>query len=177
MAEGRTALGRTGKDRAKSRRAHQKEPAVPLYVHPSRCGERDCAALTKGETKRMTQAGSSRPTRQEEGAHPIQSGALIAGLMLAAAIGTQSATASTPAAWKTLQRQVERACIEGSGLRRPRVSSMTVFDDTLAMVALLVTGQPAKVRKNHASSTKLCLYNRRTRQVALEEAPGWGDRP
>ena len=97
----------------------------------------------------------------------------IAALALAAG----SAAASTPAAWGELQSRVERSCIAASGFLQPRVSSMIVFDDRSGAVALLVTGRFPQRQAKGASGTKLCLYDRKTRRVALEEARGWGERP
>lgn len=97
----------------------------------------------------------------------------IAALALAAG----SAAASTPAAWADLQRRVERSCIQASGLLQPRVSSMIVFDDRSGAVALLVTGRFPERQARGATGTKLCLYDRKTKRVVLEEAEGWGDRP
>lgn len=81
------------------------------------------------------------------------------------------AAASSPAAWKELQRQAERSCIEASAFGRPRVSNMVVFDDAAGVVALLVTGTYRK--GSSATATNLCLYNRRTKKAAVEEAKGW----
>lgn len=85
-------------------------------------------------------------------------------------------TASTPAAWRQLQRQAERSCISASGFARPRVSSMVVFDDATGVVALLVSGTYAQRHMKGAAGTNLCLYNRTTRKAVVEEAKGWGER-
>lgn len=86
------------------------------------------------------------------------------------------AGASTPAAWAALQRQAERSCIAASAFGRPRVSSTIVFDDESGMVALLVTGVHRQPHMKGASGTNLCLYNRRTKKAAVQEAKGWGER-
>jgi hypothetical protein len=98
-------------------------------------------------------------------------------IVLAAALVAAPAAASTPAAWKKLQQQAERSCIEASDLGRPRVSNMIVFDDKVGVVAILVTGMFRQPRLKGASGTNLCLYNRLTRKAAIEEAKGWGERP
>lgn len=95
----------------------------------------------------------------------------------ALALAAGSATASTPAAWAELERRVERSCIQASGVLQPRVSNMIVFDDRSGAVALLVTGRLPQRQAKGASTTKLCLYDRKTKRVALEEARGWGERP
>ncbi len=83
------------------------------------------------------------------------------------------AEASSPAAWKQLRKQAERGCIAAAGFRRPRVSSPILFDDSVGSVALLVTGIYPQARLKGAHGTVLCLFNRRTKKVAVEEAKGW----
>jgi hypothetical protein len=53
---------------------------------------------------------------------------------------------------------------------------MVVFDDATGVVALLVTGTYRQRHMKGASGTNLCLYNRKTKKAAVEEAKGWGDR-
>ncbi|HEX8533505.1 MAG TPA: hypothetical protein VF662_05000 [Allosphingosinicella sp.] len=87
-----------------------------------------------------------------------------------------AAQASSPKAWAELQRRTERACIQASGLGRPRVSNPVIFDDRTGAVALLVSGTEGRAGAGGIPVTKLCLYNRRNGTVALEEAKGWGER-
>ena len=96
-------------------------------------------------------------------------------LIPAAAAGLLAApaSASTPEAWKQMQRQAERACAKASALARPRVSNMIVFDDAAGVVAMLVTGTYPQARMKGAAGTNLCLYNRRTKKTSAEEARGW----
>jgi hypothetical protein len=91
----------------------------------------------------------------------------------AAALLAAPASASTPEAWKQMQRQAERVCIKASALARPRVSNMIVFDDATGVVAMLVTGTYPQAHMKGAAGTNLCLYNRRTKKTAVEEAKGW----
>ncbi len=93
----------------------------------------------------------------------------------AAALLAAPASGSTPEAWKQMQRQAERACIKASALARPRVSNMIVFDDATGVAALLVTGTYPQAHMKGAAGTNLCLYNRRTKKAAVEEARGWRD--
>jgi hypothetical protein len=51
---------------------------------------------------------------------------------------------------------------------------MIIFDDVTGVVALLVSGTFRQWRMRGASGTNLCLYNRKTGTVAVEEAAGWG---
>jgi hypothetical protein len=50
---------------------------------------------------------------------------------------------------------------------------MIVFDDATGVVAMLVTGTHPQAQMKGAVGTNLCLYNRRTKKVAVEEATGW----
>jgi hypothetical protein len=95
----------------------------------------------------------------------------IVALMSAGALSA-SASASSPAAWLKLEREVSRKCIVASDLRRPQVSKMITFDDTVGKVAVLVTGTH---RRGQASGriANLCLFDRRTKAVSTVEAKGW----
>lgn len=98
-------------------------------------------------------------------------------IMLALAQVALPASASTPAAWEQLQRQSERSCIVASRVTRAQVSRMIVFDDATGVVALLVTGRALQPHMKGTKVTNLCLYNRKTRKAAIEEAAGWEVRP
>ncbi len=91
----------------------------------------------------------------------------------AAALLAAPASASTPEAWKLMQRQAERACLKASALARPRVSNMVVFDDATGVAAMLVTGTYPQAHMKGAIGTHLCLYNRKAKKAAIEEAQGW----
>jgi hypothetical protein len=89
----------------------------------------------------------------------------------------QPVLASSPDAWAQLNKQAERSCLVASGFRRPRVSRAIIFDDTVGVVAMLVTGTFTQARLKGAAGTNLCLYDRRTRKAVVEEAKGWSQRP
>jgi len=90
---------------------------------------------------------------------------------------SQSVFASSPDAWAQLRKQAERSCLAASGFRGPRVSRAIIFNDTVGLVAMLVTGTYTQARLKGATGTSLCLYNRRTRKAEVEEAKGWSHRP
>ena len=90
---------------------------------------------------------------------------------------SQPVLASSPDAWAQLRKQAERSCLAASGFRRPRVSRPIIFDDSVGVVAMLVAGDFKQTRLQGATGTNLCLYNRRTRRAAVEEAKGWSERP
>ena len=83
------------------------------------------------------------------------------------------ASASTPAAWAALEREAKRSCLAASELRRPHVSRAVIFDDTVGKLVLVITGTYAEPRLRGVRGTNLCLYDRRTRKAAVEEAKGW----
>jgi hypothetical protein len=97
-------------------------------------------------------------------------------ILAAASLLAAPASASPPEAWRLLQQQAERSCIAASTFARPRVSNMIVFDDAAGVVALLVTGTYQQRHMRGATGTNLCLYNRRTKTSAVEEAKGWSER-
>lgn len=82
---------------------------------------------------------------------------------------------STPTAWSKLERDAKRSCIAASNFRQPRASEMIVFSDAVGQVALLVTGIYRQPHMKGVRGTNLCLYNRRTRASAVEEAMTWGE--
>jgi hypothetical protein len=95
-------------------------------------------------------------------------------ISLAAVIAlAEPVSASSPAAWHKLQREAERHCIVESNFVRPNVSKMIVFDDKTAVVAFLVSGIHRAPHMKAAGSTNLCLYNRLTKRVSIQEAPNW----
>jgi hypothetical protein len=89
---------------------------------------------------------------------------------------SQPVLASSPDAWAQLKKQAERSCVIASGFRRPRVSGAIIFDDAVGVVAMLVTGTHEQAHLKGATGTNLCLYDRRTRKAAVEEAKGWSHR-
>ena len=98
---------------------------------------------------------------------------IISALLLTA----QGVSASTPRAWDHLQRKAERSCIAASEFKRPRVSNAIIYDDSVGMIALLVTGTFPQAHMKGAAGTNLCLYNRLTKKAVVQEAKGWAERP
>jgi hypothetical protein len=90
---------------------------------------------------------------------------------LALAAVSAPAAASSPEAWRKLEREVARKCAIASNFRRPEVSKMVMFDDSVAKAAVLVTGSFR--RGPPLPMTNLCLFDRKTRTVSLVEAEGW----
>lgn len=97
-------------------------------------------------------------------------------LMATAAVASP-AGASSPSAWRLLEAQATRSCIQASSLKRPRVSNPVIFDDNVRFVALLVTGTFPQAHMKGRIGTDLCLFDRRSKKAFVEEAPGWRGRP
>jgi hypothetical protein len=97
-------------------------------------------------------------------------------IFVTAALAGTNAAASTPQAWKELQRRAERSCIAASDLASPRASNMVVFDDQTGMVAFLISGTHRQSYMKGATGTDLCLYDRRRKKASVEEAKGWKER-
>lgn len=96
--------------------------------------------------------------------------------ILAAAGANSPAFASDNASWAKLNQDVAQRCAAASGLVRAHVSSIVGFDDTLGKVVTLVTGQEAlRTRRGTIlqSGNRLCIYDKRTKKVWIDEAAGW----
>lgn len=96
-------------------------------------------------------------------------------IALSAILCALPAAASTPAAWAKLDREVKRSCVAASEFRRPRVSDIILFNDTVGQVALIVSGIYRQPQMKGARGTSLCLYDRQTREAVVEEITGWPD--
>jgi len=90
-------------------------------------------------------------------------------LWLTALIIAEPASASTPAAWAQMDRQVDRACRTAADLQRARVQpDKASFADTVPVELRIVEGY----NRRGVIDVKLCAYNRRTGRVAITDAAG-----
>jgi hypothetical protein len=80
--------------------------------------------------------------------------------------------ASSDAAWAEFNARVTRACVKASGIRNARPSTIVGFDDRLAKVAMLVSD-----RTRGSAMSKLCIYDKRTRAVSIDDAEMWSAPP
>ena len=94
--------------------------------------------------------------------------ASVAAMMLSAS----PAFASGNEAWALFNRQVTRACVAASGIRNARPSTIVGFDDRLGKVAMLVSD-----RTRGSSMSKLCIYDKRSKKVFLDDAEMWSAPP
>ncbi|GAA4027699.1 hypothetical protein GCM10022281_03010 [Sphingomonas rosea] len=92
--------------------------------------------------------------------------ALTAAVALAA---TGAASASTPAAWAALDRQVNRACLVNSGLKQAKIiADKASFPDRVPVEIRIVEGY----NRGNVIDVKLCAYDRRTKRAAFTEGQG-----
>jgi len=98
----------------------------------------------------------------------------IASALLVVAAAIPAARASTPAAWAQLEKDAAAACAKASDLKDPVVHPATVrFDDTIGIDARWVTGAWKPAHMKGAKTAMLCLYDRKTKRAAAQEAEGW----
>ncbi|GGE20247.1 hypothetical protein GCM10011390_44370 [Aureimonas endophytica] len=81
--------------------------------------------------------------------------------------------ASSPAAEAAFTRTVAETCAAASGLKGAHVSKPVLFDDSLNKVVTLVTGVFPQRALKGAEGRMLCVYDKRTRKVWIDEAKGW----
>ena len=101
----------------------------------------------------------------------IRTAALCALLVLSTGSGVRLAQASSPAAWSAHDREVASACTQASGLKQAAVTGQPmVFDDSLGMTALVVTGRYPQPHMKNQPTRVLCLFDRKTRQAHTTSA-------
>lgn len=83
------------------------------------------------------------------------------------------AFASSPAAWAAHDVTVRNACAKASGLSGAAASAPVRFDDRSGQDVVLVTGRYTQRLLKGRSATMLCLYDRRSKRVAVEDAAAW----
>ncbi len=97
----------------------------------------------------------------------------IAFLALPLVVAASAAHASSEAAWAQFNLNVAQSCAAASGLNHAHISEIVGFDDSLGKVAALVTGIAPQRALHGAQIKKLCIYDKRTRRVWVDEARGW----
>ena len=101
----------------------------------------------------------------------ISTFASCAMLVLSTCSGVTLALASSPAAWSAHDREVASACTKASGLKMAAVSGQPmVFDDSVGMTALVVTGRYPEPHMENQPGRVLCLFDRKTREAQTTPA-------
>ncbi|KAM3108222.1 hypothetical protein [Phormidesmis sp. 146-33] len=81
------------------------------------------------------------------------------------------AAASSPEAIKQHHAEVNRRCLQVSGLQNPRaLGSIITFGDEIGYDALIVRGNYPQPHMNNQVGQSLCLFSRRTRQAYASDA-------
>lgn len=89
-------------------------------------------------------------------------------LVASSMLGTM-ASASTPEAWKQLDRRVDRACIAASGLAQAKiVADKASFSDRVPIELRIVEGY----NKGSVIDVKLCAFDRRTGRATTTDGSG-----
>ena len=79
--------------------------------------------------------------------------------------------AATPESYAALERQSAAACLRAANLRDASVGPLTRFSDDTGVDVRVVTGVYPQPHMRGATGTVLCLYNRLTRRVEVQEPP------
>ena len=95
----------------------------------------------------------------------------LAGLLLVAtALASKAALASSPEAWRAYDRQVRAACVAASGLAAARVKGQRVDLPDLGLSALLLEGTYPQPHMRGQRGLELCLLERRSGRASVAEA-------
>ncbi len=92
--------------------------------------------------------------------------ALLAALTALAA----PAFASAPDAWSEHEAAVVAACGAASGLKNPTaISQLVMYDDSIGIDGLLLTGEYPQAHMAGQSAMVLCLFNKANGTAAVSE--------
>ena len=77
--------------------------------------------------------------------------------------------ASTPESWAKLDAASQAACIKASGLTSATAAPPTRYSDKLLIDARIIDGMWPQPHMKGAKASMLCLYNRKTKRVEVQE--------
>ncbi|MFZ9311573.1 MAG: hypothetical protein ACO24O_08745 [Arenimonas sp.] len=93
-------------------------------------------------------------------------------LLMASAVPA-IASASSPSALSTYQKEVVSKCGTASGLKSPKlVGDVVEYDDSIGYSAALISGTYPQPHMRNAPGHSLCLFNKRSRKAAAAPADG-----
>lgn len=91
----------------------------------------------------------------------------------AIALVATHASASTPAAWNSMNKRVNRTCMAASQLARPQMLAKIIsFSDDIGVEIRQIRGVDRRGRVNR----RLCAYNRATGRAEVQDAENWNGR-
>lgn len=82
---------------------------------------------------------------------------------------TTTVLASSDEAWKALDKASAKSCIAAAGFLNGKISPATRFSDGVGYDTLIVSGTFPQKHMKGAKGQMLCLYNRKTKQVEVQE--------
>lgn len=94
-------------------------------------------------------------------------------LMASAALASQ-AHASSPDAWKALDKAVIDSCMKASQLKEVRAVGKAGFADNVGYEALMLRGRYPQPHMKNQPGAELCLYNRQSKKATVSE---WTELP
>lgn len=98
-------------------------------------------------------------------------------IMLTVALCAGAAQAATPESYAALEAKVATACSKASGFDKALVSPTTIrFSDQAGVDARLVTGIYPQPHMKRAQGLMLCLYDRKSGRVEVQDADSWWTR-
>ncbi|WP_188984786.1 hypothetical protein [Pseudomonas matsuisoli] len=79
--------------------------------------------------------------------------------------------ASSDDAWRAYERDMRERCLGASQLKNARIAGEPVmFDDRLAVSALVINGQYPQPHMKEQRGRELCIYDRRSKTAYISEA-------
>jgi len=83
---------------------------------------------------------------------------------------SNTAQASSPAAWSAMNQRVNRACVAMSGLSRPLLLAKKIsFSDMIGVEIRQLRGLDSKGRMQRL----LCAYDRKSGRAEIQEGDNW----
>ncbi|MFC3713788.1 hypothetical protein ACFOMD_14520 [Sphingoaurantiacus capsulatus] len=101
---------------------------------------------------------------------------LLAALLTGSAAST-TVGAATPESYAALEAKVATACAKATGFTKPYVGKSTIrFSDDVGYDTRLVSGIYPQPHMKGAQGLMLCLYDRRSGKVEVQDAANWWSR-
>lgn len=98
-------------------------------------------------------------------------------IILSMALCAGAAHAATPESYAALEAKVATACSKASGFDKAYVAKSTIrFSDEAGVDARLVGGIYPQPHMKRAQGLMLCLYDRKSGRVEVQDAESWWSR-
>lgn len=99
----------------------------------------------------------------------MREGLTLAGAAAAAMLLVAPATAATPDAWMKVDKASEAACLKAADLGGATAGPPVRYSDRTGVDARVVTGTWPQPHMKGAKAKMLCLYNRKSKRVEVQE--------